>query len=268
MAMKLKRCIAKKLQKGAAILAADALTTLGRKSRYSGGEIGIDGHRFRYLDGPSFAYTYREIFRRGTYRFRSSSESPTVIDAGANIGLATVYFKTLFPQASVVAFEPDPEVLKVLQWNIAQAKCGDVTVIGKALSNRDGDAEFVAEGADAGRLAQGREKSEAKVPITRLRPYLHSRTDLLKMDIEGAELVVLKDCEDLLHNVQHLFVEYHSFEGEEQRLPELLDLLKRNGFRFYCDQGREVLSPFLETGTYMGMDFVLNIFAKRCDRTA
>jgi hypothetical protein len=54
----------------------------------------------------------------------------------------------------------------------------------------------------------------------RLKEYLDraGRVDLLKMDIEGAEADVLEDCRGSLGGVQHLFVEYHAYTGQPQRL--------------------------------------------------
>ena len=48
------------------------------------------------------------------------------------------------------------------------------------------------------------------MPTCRLRDYLTQRVDLLRLDIQGAEVDVLLDCADLLGHVQYLAVDYHS----------------------------------------------------------
>jgi hypothetical protein len=46
--------------------------------------------------------------------------------------------------------------------------------------------------------------------------------DMLKLDIEGAEVDVIVDCLDRLHNIHNVLVEYHSFRWHKQRIDELL----------------------------------------------
>jgi hypothetical protein len=102
------------------------------------------------------------------------------------------------------------------------------------------------------------------VKAVRLRSYLAGETvDLLKIDIEGAETVVLKDCADLLSNVERLFVEYHSFEDRPQTLQELLAVLSGAGFRVHAETIGVTSQPFVKRQTYLGMDMQMNIFADR-----
>ena len=60
---------------------------------------------------------------------------------------------------------------------------------------------------------------------------MNKHVDFLKLDIEGAETTVIKDCADYLGNVDNIFVEYHSFLSEKQTLDELLNILKKTNFR-------------------------------------
>ena len=141
----------------------------------------------------------------------------------------------------------------------------DVKIIQKALWNKEGEIIFSSEGADAGRLVDKREITDPiTVEMTSLRGYLGRPVDFLKIDIEGAETVVIEDCADLLINVKNLFVEYHSFSDKEQKLDILLGILKKAGFRCYI-YNFGVLShhPFEEKKTYLGMDTQLNIYACR-----
>jgi hypothetical protein len=72
------------------------------------------------------------------------------------------------------------------------------------------------------------------VRTVRLRDYLDQPIEFLKLDIEGAEVPVLLDCSDRLEQVEHLFVEYHSFIGLPQPLDCLISILRSAGFRFYA----------------------------------
>jgi hypothetical protein len=89
------------------------------------------------------------------------------------------------------------------------------------------------------------------------------KIDLLKLDIEGAEFSVLRDCRDMLCNVEHLFVEYHSFTDKDQDLPELLGLLTASGFRLHLQPVSFSERPFLRRHSYLGMDMQVNVFASR-----
>ena len=81
--------------------------------------VGRRSFRVRYLDPAGFWQAYHEIFMRQVYFFRSDSDSPVIVDCGANLGLATLYFRTLYPRSVVEAFEPDPVTFKILEENIA-----------------------------------------------------------------------------------------------------------------------------------------------------
>jgi hypothetical protein len=125
---------------------------------------------------------------------------------------------------------------------------------------------FNSEGAYAGRISDKNENGKViKIETSLLSNYLKSNTiDLLKIDIEGAEFEVLNECKDYLKNVNNIFIEYHSFSGQEQFLPELLGVLKSAGFRLNINApGLTSMSPFMKLNEYNGMDMQLNIYGMR-----
>lgn len=217
------------------------------------------------IDAASFLSAYRAIFETEIYAFNPVCKAPRIIDGGANVGLATLYWKKHFPQADIIAFEPDLEVFTILQKNIESHDCRNVSLISKGLWSHDGTLEFQSDGADAGHIAKvSRERSGTKsVGVTRLVPYLHERVDLLKLDIEGGEVEVLSDVAGHLGTVQNIFVEYHSYLSQEQRLDEVLRVLRQAGFRIHIQPELVASQPFLERKDSFGMDQRLNIFAYR-----
>jgi FkbM family methyltransferase len=244
------------------------LERLRAAPRYTPLSSDLLGPRFDMVDGASFCACYEEIFGRGIYAFEPRTTTPFIIDGGANIGVSVAYFKQAQPGSRIIAFEPDPHIFQLLQANVRRAGYDNVDLINKALWNGDTEIEFWSEGADAGRISRrhdDEQPAKSRVPAVRLRPYLMERVDFLKLDIEGAELEVLSDCADLLSNVRHLFVEYHSFVGEEQRLDALLRLLKSSAFRVYIQTAICPPQPFLATTDYVGMDLQLNVFATRAE---
>lgn len=238
--------------------------------RYTRTTALIDGHKLLIPDSASFLFMYDEIFRTEIYKFRTENISPYIIDGGANIGLASIYFKKLFPAAEIVAFEPDPEIYKVLKSNISSHAFESVKLINKGLWNEEMNLRFKMEGADAGLLKVFNESDENNiqtVPVISLKPYLQKPVDFLKLDIEGAETVVLKDIAEDLNMVKRIFVEYHSFVGQEQSLNEIINILIESKFRIYMSipGNNSLKSPFMGLGAYNNMDFQLNIFGFKQD---
>ena len=240
--------------------------TKSPSERYKKGEILFYGNKFKYLDKASFDFIFDELFVKNIYKFKTLSESPVIIDCGANIGLSIVYFKRNFPSAKILAFEADPTVYEVLVENISKFDYKDVTLLNYALWDDECEISFNSEGSDGGRidttLITGQNLVSCKT--ARLSSYLNQKIDMLKIDIEGAEVKVLNECKDLLVNVDNLFVEFHSFSNEKQELSVLLKILEENNFRYYISQtGSEMVTPFIQIIDYLGIDNSLNIFAYR-----
>ncbi|MBA4056612.1 MAG: FkbM family methyltransferase [Marivirga sp.] len=231
--------------------------------RYTPGSITFLNHQLKYADSASLLFTYKEIFKESIYKFTPTSRRPFIIDAGANIGLSVLYFKQLIPDAKILAFEPDGKIFSVLGDNVKEFGLNDVTLVNKGLWNDDQNLRFHSEGADAGRISDASDAVNV-IAVTRLSTYLTETVDLLKIDIEGAETVVLQECKDYLHHVRNIFVEYHSFVGQEQSLPELLSILKQSGFRVNINApGLVSKNPFIKVNAYNGMDMQLNIYGVR-----
>jgi len=232
--------------------------------RYTLTHTDLLGKRLELVDPESFLSMYDQIFVRQIYRFESSNDAPVIIDGGANIGMSVLYFKKLYPNSRIIAFEPDPTVFQTLKTNLDTFRLRDVVLVPKALWTDDADLEFTQEGGEAGRLRRVESLHRTiKVAGARLRSYLDRQVDLLKLDIEGAETDVLKDCANRLSRVQRLFVEYHSFAEDPQTLHELLSLLHSAGFRMHMHSVLPSPQPFVKRFVNLGMDFQANIFAFR-----
>ena len=154
----------------------------------------LAGYRIRYGDPQDFRQSWQEVFVKGAYLFESDKPAPRIIDAGANIGLATLYFKLLYPRARVLAIEAAPATFGLLAENVA-ANVPDVAVEHCALGGSDGETDFFSlPGSPLGSL-DGRSGGgeRARVPMRRLSGFLDEEVDLLKIDIEGAEREVLPE---------------------------------------------------------------------------
>jgi FkbM family methyltransferase len=243
------------------------IVMLKQKPRYIKGVVNFKQHQLQYMDSASLLFIYDEIFNKQIYNFKCKSKAPVIIDAGANIGLSVIYFKMLYPEAKITAFEPDDEVFETLKNNVASFGFSDVNLIKKGLWSEETELTFNSEGADAGRISNETNTTKVtKIATAKLSNYLkNNKIDLLKIDIEGAEFEVLKECKDYLGNVEKLFVEYHSFIGKKQELSEIIAFITMAGLRIININvpGLSVDSPFNDMNNYGGMDLQLNIYATR-----
>lgn len=191
----------------------------------------VDGFAVCYTDAPSLQTAARNIFEQRIYHFHADSAAPRVIDGGAHIGLATLYFKKVCPQARVLCFEPDPASAGLLRRNLVANRLADVEVIEAGLSGQTGTARFRSDGSDGGRLSEAREAAES-IRTVCLSDYLIEPADFLKLNIEGQELAVLNEVEaqGRLRQIRELVLEYHGWPDAPQRLGAILELLDRNGF--------------------------------------
>ena len=232
--------------------------------RYVATTVNFNGKKLEILDIASFEFIKKELFENNIYKFTTTTDRPYIIDCGANIGLSIIYFKELFPNSEIVAFEPDDKIFLTLSTNLKTFGYSDIKLIKKALWNEETVLRFFSEGADGGRIASIENENVIEVKTVSLRPYLTKQVDFLKIDIEGAETVVLEDCKDLLQNVKKIFVEYHSFIDKPQELNVLIEILSKSGFRIYISSpGLTSANPFMKINTYSGMDMQLNIYGIR-----
>lgn len=223
----------------------------------------------KITDSFWYLHMLKEIFAEDIYLFNTSNPSPYIIDCGSNIGLSVIYFKRLFPNARVLAFEADTNICGFLKQNLHTFKYDDVIVENKAVWKEETELDFYASGTVGGRLLDSKNGNEdkkliIKIPSVRLKNFLKEKVDFLKIDIEGAEIEVLSDCANDLISVQNLFVEYHGSALKEQTLDQLLSILRRNGFRVYIKEAWNNLpTPFLRANSQPFFDLQLNIFAYR-----
>lgn len=232
--------------------------------RYQKTIVNCEGVALKIPDGPSCYYAYKEIFKNEIYKFSTKRNSPIILDCGANIGLSVLYFKKIYPDAQITALEADPIIFTYLKSNMAASGYKEIVLFQKALHHENGEATFVHEGADAGRLVMDFDatKNCASVPCLTLDELIVQQVDFLKIDIEGAETDVILKCKSL-HLVKNLFVEYHSFLNSDQRLHQLLAKISECGFRYYISTAFSPKNPFIKVSDYLGMDLQLNISCVR-----
>lgn len=238
------------------------LSVIAREPRFKGGVSYLFGKPFKYHDGLSFTSTYREIFQTNIYEFHPSDNSRTILDCGANMGLSVLYFALNYPTHHIVAFEPDPVIFSILQENIKAFGFANVEIHNEAVWNNEETLTFFTDRGMGGRVENSYEgQKPSLIKAIRLKNYINKDVDFLKIDIEGAEDVVIRDCANELSEVNNIFFEYHNNVHSEQTLHELLELIKKEGFHYYIKESYTRKRPFIDSElTCEVFDMAINVF--------
>lgn len=162
-----------------------------------------------------------EILIKKTYHLKFYSNSPEcIVDAGANLGLATLYFYSLYPSARFFCYEPSSETFRFLKRNLEANKVPHVA-FQKALADYNGRAAFLTTRSSMERQLDSLSSTPAAtadcsetVEVATLQSEFRSlgigTVDLLKFDVEGAEAALLRGLGDDLRHVRALVGEVHS----------------------------------------------------------
>ena len=126
--------------------------------------------------------------------------------------MSVLFFKYLYPNCSIEAFEPDLETFNMLKKNVETNNLTNITLHNEAISDKDGTAVFYIDD-QPGALQMGltkrgvSPKKSIKTRTISLANYLKERKfAFMKMDIEGYETVVLPDLynKNVLSNIEEL----------------------------------------------------------------
>lgn len=189
---------------------------------------------------------------RDYLQFADLKEGQVVFDIGAYAGVTSIIFAELVgPKGHVYAFEADELNHQCAQANILAAGKSNITLMRKAIWSHNQGLLFSNEGSmgsSAVGITGGGRGKETLVPSTTLENFLKEtgleKVDFIKLDIEGAELEVLKmSAATLRRSGAKLIIEPHRIAG---RLitGDCCDLLRTAGFRVHVrekTQGSEAL---------------------------
>ena len=233
--------------------------------RFSIGTTKIFGKPFKYHESGSFVVTYEEIFSSEIYKFKPTKGKNIILDCGANMGLSMLYFSLNYPDHTTYAFEPEPEIFAILKENVETFQLKNVKIFQQAVWDKVDVLEFYTDKGMGGRVLSSYENQKPKkIESVRLRDYLNDKVDFLKIDIEGAETVVIRDCKVKLSGVGSIFFEYHNDVNKPQTLHELLAIMKDAGFHYYIKESGVRASPFRDTSLICEtFDMAINIFCYR-----
>jgi FkbM family methyltransferase len=219
---------------------------------------------------------YRRALRHGVAAAVEHDAAPfgrdfrTVVDVGANSGQFALVARRRFPDAKLVCLEPLARPRERLERVLDGA--GEVQIMSVVAAAEDGEAEFVVSCADDSssllpmtalqvRTFPGTgEASRVTVRTVRLDgvivPDRIARPALLKIDVQGSELEVLRGASGLLHAIDEVLVECSFVElyRGQALAAEIIDFLHGSGFAIEA-----VCSPVADSrGRVLQADFLFS----------
>jgi FkbM family methyltransferase len=170
--------------------------------------------RLRTTDVP----LCREILIDAQYDCELSMPPRVIIDAGANVGLATVFYANRYPNSRIVAIEPELSNYEMLRKNIAHYP--NVTPIHAALWKEERELDIFDHGAsttfrtrETGESASRQNRRSTRgVTLDKLMADLGiDYIDLLKVDVEGSEREIFAHSRHWIGKVGVIAVEIHDW---------------------------------------------------------
>lgn len=159
---------------------------------------------------------------------------PVIIDAGANIGAASIYFAKMFPDAKIVAVEPDPQNAEICRRNCESV--GNITVVEAAIGAAPGKVKLARPDMDKTSCAVRTERGEGAdirvVTVDELlgEAGLGGNLFIIKIDIEGFENDLFSSDTSWLSEATVVIIELHDWmlPGQYSSLPFQRAMLSLN----------------------------------------
>lgn len=167
-----------------------------------------------------------------------NNTSLVIVDAGANIGLFSIYVNKLFLVNKLILIEPDADNLRMMKSNIALNKsilgAANIKVIEDALYQKDGDVCFNNLGRH--NMCRISESGNLRVKAISIKNLFNINNleyvDIMKIDIEGGEWNLLTiENEQYFKVVHFLIIEYHlNFNNTDNDNVTLRNYFENIGF--------------------------------------
>jgi FkbM family methyltransferase len=201
------------------------------------GVLELLGYRLEYFNQSDALFLVHEIFVNAAYAFESADPRPRIVDCGANIGMAVIFFKALRPDAEVIAFEPDPTTFGRLVRTVELNRFRNVQLENAAVGDQDGTVTFYTDASGSGGMTASIERplggeTRREVRSVRLSTWIQAPVDLLKLDVEGAEYDVVRDLidTDAIRWIREAVIEHHAMARLPDGASQMIKALEAAGF--------------------------------------
>ncbi|HYV92868.1 MAG TPA: FkbM family methyltransferase [Chitinophagales bacterium] len=165
-----------------------------------------------FRPGSSDLPVFRQIFVDKQYDFPVRFEPKIIFDLGANVGFASIYFSNKFPQAKIIALEPEIANYHQLVKNAALHP--NIELLQAAVWSNSGELDIAVNSTygewGASMFIEGKSSKVKSVTIPELMDRFHvSCIDILKIDIEGSEKEIFSACNEWIEKVKVTVIELH-----------------------------------------------------------
>ena len=206
------------------------------------------GYKFTVRASPQSLFYFSGRFEPSVTDLYCSllKEGMTVADVGASTGYYTLLAsKIVWGTGLVLSFEPEPHRFRELVDNILINECNNVKPFKLAISDKEGETEFeLLDALGYGCVVEARKSIEKRkrirVKTTTLDSFLHSLSiedvDLVKIDVEGAELEVLRGMRKILSRGKvKIICEVHPdrLSSLGYSIEDVENILKEYGYKIY-----------------------------------
>ncbi|MCJ7644911.1 MAG: FkbM family methyltransferase [Candidatus Aminicenantes bacterium] len=164
-------------------------------------------------------YALSHIFRKSECDIPFPFSPSSIVDGGAYAGYSTVFFANKYPQARIVAIEPDRNNYELLIRNCRSYK--KIVIIRAGLWSSVSDLRIANPQAEswAYKLTEATADVSDRIPGVTLKEIMAQhrweQIDILKLDIEGSEKVLFSSrCEEWIDNVKVIIMELHGEDCE------------------------------------------------------
>lgn len=163
--------------------------------------------------GTSDLQVFQKVVVDAEYAPPQTLQASGILDAGAYIGLSTLYLHHLFPNAAILAVEPDPQNFKLLEKNISGVD--GIQLLNGALWSGSASCVFQADSLQPWASRVVNEPSEPGsqvrcIALNDVEGILGTPVEFIKMDIEGAEAAAFCDVSDrVAATLKAMVIEFH-----------------------------------------------------------
>jgi FkbM family methyltransferase len=172
---------------------------------------------------------YRQLLAEG--------KTPIIVDCGANIGLASVWYHARYPGAHILAVEPEPENFLLLEKNLSHYP--GMTAVPAAVSDRETRVNLSnpGEGSWAWRTAENTNGSTETVTLPDLLGRVPNGAPfIVKIDIEGGEVNLFRSNTEWVERIPVIVFEHHDpgfpWRGTAHAVLSILTKLPRDYVQF------------------------------------
>lgn len=186
--------------------------------------------KFKLRENNDDFAVLREIFLFKAYEIPHKENLINIFDVGSHIGTSTVFFGVVNPKVKIWCLEPDINSIKILLFNLAVNNI-NASILNLALGEKKELKRFKIDEKNPAysKIDKKGENITLTQSLDNLIDFLNlKRIDLVKMDIEGSEIKVLKGLKRNNKKIKKIICEIHHSEYKES---ELIELFKLKGFK-------------------------------------